>query len=87
MLTCGLVVWLDPDAPVDCDPLPEIRNEPAFTLGERAGNGMSVVLESRDPVESERWHDWVRRLPGVAGVEVVFVHWDDSKAEVPHAGV
>ena len=83
MMTSGLVVMLEEDSPESISALAEIHSAPALTLGEQTGRWLSVALETDDADESERWHEWLRRLPGVEDVEVVFVHWD---AEALNAG-
>jgi nitrate reductase NapAB chaperone NapD len=70
---------LEPDAGV-----PLLESAAMFTVGERIGDCLSVALEAEDAEESERCTEWLRRLPGVCGVEVVFVHWDVAE-EVIHA--
>ncbi len=85
MMTSGLIVMLDPDSPAGDSALAALRAADPFTVGDQRGRLLSAVLETRDAVESERWHDWLRQVPGVEDVEVVFVHWEDADAEVPHA--
>ena len=75
-MTSGLIVTLDPGGSPAV-----IEAVPAFTVGERTEDRVPVALEAEDAEASERWTEWLRRLPGVVGVEVVFVHWD----EVIHA--
>lgn len=84
MMVSGLVVMLGPDEPEQGQALTAIHSAPGFTVGDQNGRLLSVALETRDANESEHWHDWIAALPGVEGVEVVFVHWDD--AEVIHVG-
>jgi hypothetical protein len=79
MTTSGLVVKLDPDSPDGARTLAAIRANPVFTVGDQNGRWLSVVLEASDPDESEHWHDWLCRLPGVDGAEVVFVHMDEEE--------
>jgi nitrate reductase NapAB chaperone NapD len=84
MMTSGLVVMLEPESPESAAALEAIRGTPTFILGDQNGCWLSVALEADNGAESEHWHDWLRRLPGVASVEVVFVHSDD--VEVTHVG-
>jgi hypothetical protein len=84
MTTSGLVVMLDPDSPYEESVVAAIRDNPVFTVGDRNGCWLSVVLEASNPNESEFWHDWLCRLPGVENVEVVFVHLEEP--EVAHVG-
>jgi hypothetical protein len=71
MMTAGLVVTLDLGANQVA-----LEEHPMFTLGEPKGDRLPVALEAEDAAASERWTEWLRQLPGVTGVEVVFVHWD-----------
>jgi nitrate reductase NapAB chaperone NapD len=83
-MTSGLVLTLDPLS-VECDAaLAALCANPVFTAGERIGDRLPVALEAEDAEASERWTEWLRRLPGVCGVEIVFVHWDVAE-EVIHA--
>jgi hypothetical protein len=84
MFTSGLVVTLRAETPLAEAALNELQAGP-FLLGAGGGWRWPVVLEASDPEAAERWHRWAADLPGVAGVEVVFVHWDEG-AEVAHAG-
>ena len=54
-----------------------------LTLGERIGSRIPAVLETTDPQAAHDWHDWAITQPGIANVEVVFVHWEET--EVAHA--
>jgi hypothetical protein len=79
MMTSGIIVQFDPDSPGSIASLDVIRSTPAFAIGEQRSGGLSAALEARDAAESEHWLDWLRGLPGVTGVEVVFVHWDATE--------
>lgn len=85
MMTSGLVLMLDPDSSEGDSAIETIRSIPSFILGDQNGCWLSVALEADGPRESENWHDWLRSLPGVASVKVVFVHTGD--VEVLHVGV
>ncbi|RLS58902.1 MAG: hypothetical protein DWH91_01505 [Planctomycetota bacterium] len=52
---------------------------PVFTLGERQGSRLPVVVEAPDGSTSRYWHEWVEQLPGVIQVEVAFVSFDESE--------
>lgn len=82
MITSGLIVKLEPAASGGISPLAAICSMSSFTIGKHEGDWLSVALEAEDAAASERWHDWIRNLPGVEAVEVVFVHLDDL--EVAH---
>ena len=38
-----------------------------------------ATLEATDPKATHDWPDWAAALPGLDGIEVVFVHWDDAE--------
>ncbi len=80
MHTSGLILTLD-----DPQIIGRFSTGP-LTLGEPVGRCVPGVLEVADPGVAHDWHDWAAALPGVGGIEVVFVHWDDAE-EVSHAGV
>jgi nitrate reductase NapAB chaperone NapD len=54
---------------------------PVFTLGERQGSRLPVVVEASDGSTSRYWHEWVEQLPGVVQVEVAFVSFDESERQ------
>jgi hypothetical protein len=75
MHTSGLVLTVaDPSTT-----LRELGEAGPFTTREPVGRRIPAVMEVPDPQAARRWHDWVAALPGVEGVEVVFVYWDDSE--------
>lgn len=79
-MTGGLVVSLEPGSPDAVQSIAAIHASPVFTMeAERGGWQVPVALEARTAEECEHWCDWLRRLPGVFGVEVVFVHWDEAE--------
>lgn len=51
----------------------------SFTLGQAVGSRLPLALEADSPEEAQHWHEWAASLPGVASVEVVFVHWEESE--------
>jgi nitrate reductase NapAB chaperone NapD len=83
VMTSGLVVTFDPDAPEWDSALSALESSAVFTVGERIEGRWPVALEAEDAAASERWTEWLRQLPGVCGVEIVFVHWDVAE-EVIH---
>ena len=84
-MTSGLVLTLE-DSPACEAALAALNANPVFTAGERIGDRLPVALEAADAGASEQWTEWLRTLPGVEGVEVVFVHWDEAEPEVIHDG-
>ena len=85
MMTSGIVVLFDPAKPAPAATLAAIGSAPAFTIGEQR------ITAVRGPGNPRRRREralarLAAALAGVVGVEVVFVHWDDSRWEVTHAG-
>lgn len=87
MHTSGLVLTFADDPALARGAERELAAAGPFTLGDAAGPCRAVVMETADPRAAHDWHDWATALPGVVGVEVVFVHWDETEQEVSHAGV
>ena len=57
-----------------------LRALAVFTLGERAGAKLPVVLEAPDGATTRYWHEWVEQLPGVVHVDVAFVSFEEDVA-------
>ncbi len=78
MPVLGMVLVLD-------DPQPETRRAvaaaleraPDLVLGEPAEHRWPAVLESRDERDAEARIEGLRRLPGIAGVDVVYADFED----------
>jgi hypothetical protein len=81
MVTSGLVVTLDPGSREAESAVASIGAHEVFTAGDRDGFQLPLALEAKSAEASEHWCDWLRGLPGVASVEVVFVHWDEVEHE------
>ena len=84
MHTSGLVLSLCDDAVLAEATLRELAAAGPFTLDKSSGVCRAAVMEATDPKSAHDWHDWATSLPGVVGVEVVFVHWEETDAEVTH---
>ncbi len=85
MYTTGLVLILTDNPALANSALGQIEAAGPFRVGESKCDRRPVVLEANDPKAAHDWHDWAASRPGVLGLEVVFVHWDDESAEVSHA--
>jgi len=85
MHTSGLVLTLCNDSVSAEAAQRALAHAGPFTLGDSFGARRAATLEVTSPKAAHDWHDWAATLPGVEGVEVVFVHWDDTDEEVLHA--
>jgi hypothetical protein len=83
MHTSGLVFTFADEPTLVRDAQCKLTAAGPFTLGDGRGLCRAATLETTDPKAAHDWHDWAAALPGVEGVEVVFIHWDDA-AEVNH---
>ncbi|MBX3435254.1 MAG: hypothetical protein KF847_18195 [Pirellulales bacterium] len=73
MPTSGLV--LTAERPEDLMPiLAALAAEPAVECATPRGVRVPLVLETPDKQTDQRLWDWLRRLPGVANVDVAFIH-------------
>lgn len=91
MVTSGLVITLSLDGDLASMAEESLRMFGAVQLQERCGSWIGAALEAPDKEVLEEWHEWIRRLPGVAQVEIAFVHFEVEKqnrdeGEVVHAG-
>ena len=83
MTTSGLVVTLHPDPELAAEAVRDALLLGPFTLGEQFGYRLAMAVEADTPAEAESWHRWLAALPGVAAVDVAFVHVGE---EVAHVG-
>jgi len=85
MPVSGLVITVESRDESGERALRQIAADPAFTIGQREQARVAVVLDTpgRD-ADRSRW-EWVRDLPGVTHVDVVFVHFEESYGEPTEA--
>jgi hypothetical protein len=83
MTTSGLLITLDPDPERAFEAVQAILIAGPFTLGDRLGRGLPVVLEATAPGDAHFWHDWLDALPGVVKVDLAFVHQDAAEGDRP----
>jgi hypothetical protein len=84
MYTAGLVVRLTTETPVAREALDQLNGAGAFTLGQRQDGLVPVAMEVESSRQARYWHDWIGSLPGVRGVEVVYLHWDEEGKGCQH---
>lgn len=82
----GLVVAFEPDLVVIQSAIKAIQQAGPFTIGELAGQRLSVVMEVATPADSLHWHRWLCELPGVLNVNVAYVSVADHEPEAMPQG-
>lgn len=82
----GLVVAFEPKLDVIQSAMAIIQQAGPFTVGELAGQRLSVVMEVATPEDSLQWHRWLSELPGVINVSVAYVSVADHDSEVMAQG-
>jgi hypothetical protein len=81
----GLVLILDDSATSTCrGVLDAMAQAPDIELGEPASHRWPAVLEAPDEAAAERRIEALRRVPGVATVDVVYADFEDRLAPFSH---
>ena len=63
------------------DVLAQLSAHPAIEVGELVNqSSLPLTIEAGSPDELERIHDWIRGLPGIEFMDVVFVFLQDESA-------
>ena len=79
----GLVAQLSPDDSQRTSTLAAINAHQGLDVGELQSHRLPLVLET--PSESvEESTEWLRTLPAVMHVDVVYVHFDQGEQSPPH---
>jgi hypothetical protein len=60
-----------------------LREDPCFELGAQEGRRLAVALDTPDEATNKRRWRWLRAQPGVAFVDLLFVHLDDDASASP----
>ena len=79
----GLVVTLAEDATATAQALAAVASDDRFTLGQRTGNRLPLVLEADDDGEAEDLFRWLSDLPGVRRADVVYVRLAEDAGAGP----
>lgn len=82
MAISGLVVTLVNDSTGE-SALARLASDPRLTLGSRFGHRVAVVAETPGVGDDRALMDDLRDTPGIAAVDVTFVHLDESPASGP----
>lgn len=73
----GLVVHLTGDKALRDAAIHAMQRRSGLELGEQSGRRLPVVLESDGKKVAEDTTEWLKELPGVAHVDVTFVHLEE----------
>jgi hypothetical protein len=74
----GMVLLLEDREPATREAVAaNLAGAPGLVLGDPAGHRWPVVLESPGEREAELSIDALRRVPGIAGVDVVYADFED----------
>ena len=72
----GLSIVLSPDAQCAEQACEAIGREPRIEVGERQGARLAIVSETQSTDEDKQLWNWLWDLPGVAHVDVAFIHFE-----------
>lgn len=78
----GLVVALADDA-LGQQSADRIAAAPQIEVGRRTAHKLAVVVETASSDEDRDLWQWLRDLPGVVHVDVVFIGFDDPSQDSP----
>lgn len=73
----GLVITVANSAAAEDLARALLTQEPRLEVGELQRDRLPCVLETADSQESKAVHDWLLGQPGVLGVDVVFVSFEE----------
>lgn len=80
----GLIITTDHEQPqLAADARQRLADHPAVTLGVSEGHRHAAVLDTPDAGQDKPVFEWIRSLPGVAFVDVVFVDFDSDAPSLP----
>ncbi len=79
MWISSLVVTLPNDTSAADRVVQAVDMLPVFTVGERAGRRLPLVIEAADGGTARYWYEWVESLPGVEHVELAFVSFGETE--------
>ena len=78
----SVVVTCESKAAITASLLDAISANSSIELGQPIENRVPVIIDSSDPDGLESCTRWLMDIPGVAKVDVVFVHFEDEDQEV-----
>lgn len=81
MTISGLVIQLDDDMERAELARAALRQEPRLTLGEARGSRVPAVLDVAELPLACGVHEWLRSVPGVLDVRVVFVDVEGDSSQ------
>jgi nitrate reductase NapAB chaperone NapD len=72
----GLLITLDCDPSKRAEALAALRQHPAIDIGEGEAHRVPIVVDTPSSDEDRAVWDWLHDQPGVAFVDLVYVHFD-----------
>lgn len=78
MPVSGLLITLTADERLAAEVVQRLQPRGEILLGERQQRWLPVAVDGRDETHSRELHDWISRLPGVAFVDVISVHFEEA---------
>ncbi|MCS7470321.1 hypothetical protein NZK35_27040 [Stieleria sp. ICT_E10.1] len=74
----GLVITFDQTFDHPDETLSRLRAEPAIEVGACDRRQCAIVVDTASQADDKKIYQWVQDLPGVAGIQVAFVGFDDD---------
>lgn len=75
----GLVLSFSPDSSLPRETLDALRNHPSIVIGDACENRIPIVVESADSEDATTIWEWLHSLPGIAFVDLVYLHFEDNE--------
>lgn len=83
MPVCGLVAVLEPAREQQLRALAALEGHGAITLGELQGDRLPLVIDTPDLESDQQLWRWLRELPDILHIDVVYVDASEDDASAP----
>ncbi len=80
MAISGIVINLEPDAKRQEEAVKRLSEMPQLELGSRNGRRVPAVMDTRSVKASRACWDDIMALPGVEGIDLIYVNYEDETA-------
>ncbi len=78
MAISGIVIDLEPDTKRRAEALERLAAMPQLELGPTGGRRVPAVMDTETVKEARACWDAIMASPGVEGIELVYVHYEDE---------